>query len=60
MERFARMWEFYLAGAELAFRNENQMVFQMQMTRDITALPLRRDYIHEWEHGQREQAESAA
>lgn len=59
-ERFARMWEFYLAGAELAFRNENQMVFQMQMTRDITALPLRRDYIHEWEHGQREQAESAA
>ncbi len=52
-ERFCRMWEFYLAGAEVAFRNEYQMVFQMQIARDQEAVPLTRDYITEWEraHG---------
>ena len=30
-ERFCRMWEFYLAGCEVAFRYMNQMVFQMQL-----------------------------
>ena len=44
-ERFCRMFEFYLAGAELAFRNEGQMVFQMQLARNQTAVPLTRDYI---------------
>jgi cyclopropane-fatty-acyl-phospholipid synthase len=57
-ERFCRMWEFYLAGAEVAFRNENQIVFQIQFARDQEAVPLTRDYIGEWEraHG----AKSAA
>lgn len=61
-ERFARMWEFYLNGAELAFRNEGQMVFQMQMARDQAAVPLTRDYIGEWERerAQRPGKESAA
>jgi cyclopropane-fatty-acyl-phospholipid synthase len=44
-ERFCRMFEFYLAGAELAFRNENHMVFQIQMARHQAAVPLTRDYI---------------
>jgi cyclopropane-fatty-acyl-phospholipid synthase len=44
-ERFCRMWEFYLAGCEVAFRYMNQMVFQMQITRDQHAVPLTRDYI---------------
>jgi cyclopropane-fatty-acyl-phospholipid synthase len=44
-ERFCRMWEFYLSGSELAFRRENQTVFQIQMARDQTAVPLIRDYI---------------
>lgn len=57
-ERFCRMWEFYLAGAEVAFRNEYQMVFQMQIARDQEAVPLTRDYITEWEraHGARSAA----
>lgn len=57
-ERFCRMWEFYLAGAEVAFRNENQVVFQLQMARDQEAVPLTRDYITDWEqaHGARRSA----
>jgi cyclopropane-fatty-acyl-phospholipid synthase len=54
-DRFYRMWEFYLAGAELAFRNQGHMVFQMQLARDQEAVPLTRDYISDWEraHGAR-------
>ena len=48
-ERFCRMWEFYLASAEMAFRHSSQMVFQMQLAKRIDTVPLTRDYIHEWE-----------
>ncbi|MEQ1754418.1 MAG: cyclopropane-fatty-acyl-phospholipid synthase family protein [Micropepsaceae bacterium] len=44
-ERFCRMWEFYLAGAEMAFRYQGQMVFQMQLTKRVDALPVARDYM---------------
>jgi cyclopropane-fatty-acyl-phospholipid synthase len=44
-ERFCRMWEFYLAVAENAFRNEDHMVFQIQLARRQDAVPLTRDYI---------------
>jgi cyclopropane-fatty-acyl-phospholipid synthase len=49
-ERFCRMWEFYLAGSEAAFRYQNLAVFQLQLTKRIDALPLTRDYIYEQEH----------
>jgi cyclopropane-fatty-acyl-phospholipid synthase len=49
-ERFCRMFEFYLSGCELAFRRQHHMVFQMQLARDQTAVPLTRDYITEAEH----------
>jgi cyclopropane-fatty-acyl-phospholipid synthase len=48
-ERFCRMWEFYLAGSEMAFRRQGQMVFQMQLARRQDAVPLTRDYITDWE-----------
>ena len=48
-ERFCRMWEYYLVGCEYAFRNLNQMVFQMQLTRRQDAVPLTRDYIADYE-----------
>ena len=48
-ERFCRMWEMYLAGSETAFRYQNLMVFQLQMTKDQTVLPLTRDYMHDTE-----------
>jgi cyclopropane-fatty-acyl-phospholipid synthase len=44
-ERFCRMWEFYLAGAEMGFRNQGLMVFQIQMAKRVDTLPLARDYM---------------
>ncbi|WP_284945300.1 SAM-dependent methyltransferase [Acidisoma cladoniae] len=44
-ERFCRMFEFYLAGSELAFRYQEHVNFQVQLTRQQTAAPLTRDYI---------------
>lgn len=44
-ERFCRMFEFYLAGSEVAFRREGMMVFQIQLSREVGAVPLTRDYI---------------
>jgi cyclopropane-fatty-acyl-phospholipid synthase len=39
------MFEFYLAGAELSFRRESQMVFQIQMALNQQSVPLTRYYI---------------
>ena len=44
-ERFCRMWEFYLASAEMYFRYCGVMVFQMQMAKNITTVPITRDYM---------------
>lgn len=44
-DRFCRMWEFYLAGAELSFRLQGHMVFQLQLARSLGAVPLTRDYM---------------
>ena len=49
-ERFCRMWEFYLAGSETAFRYQNLVIFQLQLAKRITALPITRDYMHTDEH----------
>lgn len=48
-ERFCRMWEFYLAGSEATFRYSGAMVFQIQLSRKLDAVPLTRDYIGELE-----------
>ena len=48
-ERFCRMFEFYLSGSELAFRRQDHVNFQIQLTRDKTALPQVRDYMYEAE-----------
>jgi cyclopropane-fatty-acyl-phospholipid synthase len=59
-ERFCRMWEFYLAGSEAAFRWQDMVNFQFQITRKNDVLPMTRDYIgkaekalamHEMAHG---------
>lgn len=44
-ERFCRMWEFYLAGSECAFRHQGHMVFQAQLARSVDTVPLARDYM---------------
>jgi cyclopropane-fatty-acyl-phospholipid synthase len=48
-ERFRRMWEFYLAGSEMAFRHDGLMVFQLQLARRVETVPLTRDYMFEGE-----------
>jgi len=44
-ERFARMWEFYLASSEMAFRKQNLMNFQIQLTKRQGVVPMTRDYV---------------
>jgi cyclopropane-fatty-acyl-phospholipid synthase len=44
-ERFVRMWEFYLAASEMAFRHQGLMVFQIQLAKRVDAVPLTRGYI---------------
>src|SRR5258708_27343203 len=43
--RFVRMWEFYLAASEMAFREQAMMVFQIQLTKRQGIVPMTRDYI---------------
>jgi cyclopropane-fatty-acyl-phospholipid synthase len=44
-QRFERMWEFYLAASEMSFREQNMMVFQLQLTKRQGVVPMTRDYI---------------
>ncbi len=46
-ERFCRMWEFYLAGSEFAFRYGGMNNFQIQFGKNQHVLPMTRDYIHD-------------
>ena len=46
-ERFLRMWQYYLASAECAFRNLAHVVFQIQITKKQDAVPLTRDYLYQ-------------
>jgi cyclopropane-fatty-acyl-phospholipid synthase len=44
-QRFVRMWEFYLACSEMAFREADMVVFQIQMAKHKGVTPATRDYI---------------
>jgi cyclopropane-fatty-acyl-phospholipid synthase len=43
--RFVRMWEFYLAASEMAFREQALMVVQLQLTKRQGIVPMTRDYV---------------
>jgi len=45
-EKFFRMWEFYLVGCEKAFKWGDQVVYQLQLTKDLNIAPNTRDYIY--------------
>ena len=45
-EKFFRMWEFYLASCEMAFKWGDQVVFQFQLSKDNISVPNTRDYIY--------------
>jgi cyclopropane-fatty-acyl-phospholipid synthase len=44
-ERFCRMWEFYLAASEAAFRWQDLVIFQIQISKKTDTLPMTRDYM---------------
>jgi cyclopropane-fatty-acyl-phospholipid synthase len=44
-QRFVRMWEFYLAASEMSFREQDLLVFQIQLTKQQDVVPMTRDYI---------------
>lgn len=44
-ERFCRMWEFYLAGAEAGFRLGTLAVAQVQLAKRNDVAPITRDYL---------------
>ena len=46
-EKFFRMWEFYLAGCEMAFKWGDQVVYQFQLTKNYKSTPITRDYIYQ-------------
>jgi cyclopropane-fatty-acyl-phospholipid synthase len=48
-ERFFRMWQFYLAGAEAAFRYGGLVNWQVQFMKHRDAAPMTRDYMYEEE-----------
>jgi cyclopropane-fatty-acyl-phospholipid synthase len=48
-ERFALMWEFYLAACEMTFRKQHMMNFQLQLTKRQGVVPMTRDYIGQTE-----------
>ena len=45
-EKFFRMWEFYLASCEMAFKWGDQVVFQFQLSKKNHTIPNTRDYIY--------------
>jgi cyclopropane-fatty-acyl-phospholipid synthase len=44
-EKFCRIWEYYLAAAQCAFREQGCVVFQLQLTKSARTLPITRDYL---------------
>tara|TARA_Y100001970_G_scaffold249807_1_gene320810 strand:+ start:5719 stop:6903 length:1185 start_codon:yes stop_codon:yes gene_type:complete len=45
-KRFFRMWEFYLLASKYSFVNMGNVVFQIQIAKNIQNLPLTRNYIY--------------
>jgi cyclopropane-fatty-acyl-phospholipid synthase len=54
---FYRMWQFYLAGAEQAFRHGRMVNWQLIYVKDRNAIPMTREFIHEESERLRESAE---
>jgi cyclopropane-fatty-acyl-phospholipid synthase len=52
-ERFCRMWEFYLQLCEVGYRRLNWMVFQAQLAKGVSTVPLTRSYLAAWDDAER-------
>ena len=47
-ERFCRLFEYYLQLCEIGYRRLNWMNFQLQISKSLTAVPLTRSYLSDW------------
>ena len=45
-KKFYRMYEFYLASCEAAFKFGDQVVYQIQLSKELDTTPSTRDYIY--------------
>jgi len=45
-KRFFRMWEFYLLASKYSFLNMGNVVFQIQIAKNVNNVPLTRNYIY--------------
>ena len=45
-EKFFRMYEFYLTSCETAFKFGDQVVYQIQLSKELDTVPSTRDYIY--------------
>jgi len=45
-EKFFRMYEFYLTSCEAAFKFGDQVVYQIQLSKELDTVPSTRDYIY--------------
>jgi len=45
-ERFCRMWRYYLVASEQSFRFHRHVVYQLQLARQVDAVPLTRSYLY--------------
>ncbi|MEO8812026.1 MAG: cyclopropane-fatty-acyl-phospholipid synthase family protein [Caulobacteraceae bacterium] len=59
-ERFCRMWEYYLIGAEMGFRHGGHMNFQLQLSKRVDSVPMTRGYIDDAERALAAKARKAA
>lgn len=46
-DKFFRMWDFYLTGAEASFEHWGNMVFQLQLSKQLGSVPLTREYLYD-------------
>ncbi|TNF59966.1 MAG: class I SAM-dependent methyltransferase [Rhodobacteraceae bacterium] len=56
-ERFIRMWRYYLTACIMAFEEQAQCVYHLQLAHDRSAVPLTRDYLYPAQRENRHAAE---
>ncbi|MBY0407790.1 MAG: cyclopropane-fatty-acyl-phospholipid synthase family protein [Rickettsiales bacterium] len=57
-DTFFRMFDLYLAGCELAMIYSGTMAFQVQFAKQITAVPITRDYMYAQDEGRQRMAQT--
>ncbi|PCH66606.1 MAG: SAM-dependent methyltransferase [Rhodobacteraceae bacterium] len=46
-DRFVRMWRYYLAAAGVSFSDRFQVLYQLQLSKQLLTVPSTRDYLYQ-------------